>query len=72
MQDGKSTGRLRQEAAVAEPEGLDEVPVSTEKWRCHVCGRWRYTSWWAVYQHFRKAHPWMPVEQIPLNCSRIA
>lgn len=35
-----------------------------ERWKCDVCGRWRFPTWWAIYQHFKSVHPHIPKKDI--------
>lgn len=65
---------VEQESSPTEPAVLEEEPLNLpppEKWLCRPCGRWRYNSWWAVYQHFRKVHPQIPKEEIKNKCEKI-
>ena len=43
-----------------------------ERYRCDICGRWRFQSLWAIYQHFRKAHPQIKKEDVPSYTTHIA
>lgn len=43
-----------------------------QRYRCDICGRWRFQSLWAIYQHFRKAHPQIKKEDVPSYTTHIA
>lgn len=38
-----------------------------ERWKCKLCGRWRFQTWWSIYQHFRKVHPQIKKKYILKN-----